>query len=387
MRSLAIVDYFLPGYKAGGPIRTLSNTIARLGNEFAFRVMTRDRDLAASDAYPNIVVDEWNRVDKAEVFYASPARHLGALVRILHEGSFDVLYLNSFFSWKSAIVPLILLRFGIARKVPVVLAPRGEFSGAALSLKASKKRLYILVARVLGLCSRVIWQASSEDEASDIRRVMKPDSSRINIAPNLLPPVVAETGESEKKVFGHRQSGPLRIVFLSRISPMKNLDFLLRVLQSIDIPLTLTIYGPAEDHSYWVDCEQLIEELPENIQVQYCGVVAANKVSEVFAQNDVFVFPTRGENFGHVIFESLNAGTPVLLSDKTPWQPDKEGAIETLSLDDRDAWVEAINRWAEPRALFACRNAARSYALQVSRSDHSLELNRQLFKNAVASGS
>jgi glycosyltransferase involved in cell wall biosynthesis len=31
------------------------------------------------------------------------------------------------------------------------------------------------------------------------------------------------------------------------------------------------------------------------------------------------VFPTLGENFGHVIAESLSASCPVICSDQTPW--------------------------------------------------------------------
>ena len=38
------------------------------------------------------------------------------------------------------------------------------------------------------------------------------------------------------------------------------------------------------------------------------------------AANDLFFLPTRGENFGHVIAEALSVGTPVLISDQTPWR-------------------------------------------------------------------
>jgi len=382
MRILTLLDYFEPGYKAGGPIRTISNMIARLGNEYTFRVVTRDRDLGSSEPYPGIAVNEWSRAGKAEVLYVSPAGHLGALVRLLREDAYDALYLNSFFSWKSTILPLALRRCGFARNVPVILAPRGEFSLGALGLKSTKKRLYIMLARVLGLCRRVTWQASSENEAKDIRRVMKVSSEHIMIAPNLLPDAGCGTGCSDQSARWSRPPRPLHIVFLSRISPMKNLDFLLRILRKVDTTLSLDIYGPTEDLPYWEACSRLIAELPVRTQVTYRGAVSAEEVINVFEQYDLFVFPTRGENFGHVIFESLTAGTPVLLSDRTPWRADSGGAVEVLRLDDEDAWSEAIARWGrvDRETLELRRQAARSYAQVVRASDEALVLNKQLFE-------
>ena len=34
---------------------------------------------------------------------------------------------------------------------------------------------------------------------------------------------------------------------------------------------------------------------------------------------DIFLFPTRGENFGHVVAEALSVGCPVLTTPTTIW--------------------------------------------------------------------
>lgn len=112
----------------------------------------------------------------------------------------------------------------------------------------------------------------------------------------------------------------VRLFFLSRISPKKNLDFALQVLGKVESTLVFDVYGPIEDKVYWQTCLDLIEKLPSNIVVNYCGAVTPDQVADVFSGYDLFFFPTRGENYGHVIAESLSAGTPVLLSDQTPWQ-------------------------------------------------------------------
>jgi glycosyltransferase involved in cell wall biosynthesis len=43
-------------------------------------------------------------------------------------------------------------------------------------------------------------------------------------------------------------------------------------------------------------------------------------VPSTLQQYHFFYLPTWGENFGHAIAEALNAATPVIISDKTPWQ-------------------------------------------------------------------
>lgn len=64
---------------------------------------------------------------------------------------------------------MTLRRLGLLPLVPVILAPRGEFSPGALGLKAWKKRPYIELTRMIGLHRGITWQASSEREAGDIR--------------------------------------------------------------------------------------------------------------------------------------------------------------------------------------------------------------------------
>jgi glycosyltransferase involved in cell wall biosynthesis len=298
----------------------------------------------------------------------------------------DIVYLNSFFSWKSAILPLLLLRFGVGCNLPVVLAPRGEFSPGALELRKTKKRLYIMLAKALRLCSEVTWQASSDHEAEDIQRILNPRPGKIFVAPNLLPAPSTAPEPREAPPYS-LQPGPLRLVFLSRISPKKNLDFLLRALQNVETGLVLDIYGPTEDPAYWETCSRLIAELPGNIRASYKGAISADKVAGVFVQYDLFAFPTRGENFGHVIFESLNAGTPVLLSDQTPWQADEDGAIKVLGIGDESAWAEAIVRWcnSDRSTLGLRRRAAHAYAQKMLASDRALLLNKQLFEAAKSS--
>jgi glycosyltransferase involved in cell wall biosynthesis len=378
---LCLVAYYLPGYRSGGPVRTIANFVDQLGDEFDIRIVCRDRDALDTKPYSNVAVDAWNAVGKAQVFYASENTvSLRGIRRLLRDTPHDVLYLNSFFSFGFSILPLLARRLHLAPRKACVIAPRGEFSQGALELKAAKKRLFISLAKSFGLYRGLHWQASSEFEATDIRRELGALASELSIAPDLLPAL-----DSTKSVATSRRAGPLRIIFLSRISPMKNLDFLLRVLAKVTASVELAIYGPREDASYWKQCQRLLEQLPENIYVSLHDQVPNERVRSVFAEYDLFAFPTRGENFGHVILESLSVGTPVLLSDQTPWLSNLHNGLEVLELDD-DLWVVRLNEWAKFSydVLLEKRYAALAYARDYLTTSPSLTQNKKLF--VVTSG-
>ena len=67
-----------------------------------------------------------------------------------------------------------------------------------------------------------------------------------------------------------------------------------------------------------------------------------------FAQHDVFLFPTMGENYGHVIFEALSVGCIPVISDQTPWGEVQENHAGFIySLDQLDDFSKAIDKLAQ----------------------------------------
>ena len=383
---LTFADYYLPGYKAGGPIRTLTNMVARLSDRYRFLLVTRDRDLSDEYGYPGIVSDRWTDQGVARVLYCSPdGLQPVRLARLLRHVNFDVLYLNSVFSPRFTILPLLLMRCGILPPKPVVLAPRGEFSPGALRLKAWKKRLWMAAARVVRLYDRVLWHASTEDEAEVIRRHAPVEDAmgRILIAPDLYDePSVSLRAASPTKRVGHAD-----LVFLSRVSRMKNLDGALRMLKGVRGSVTFHIYGPLEDARYWAECEKAIAELPPRVQVRYHGPVPPSEVCTVLAGHQFFFLPTWGENFGHVILEALSAGLPLILSDQTPWRNLQAQSIGwDLPVASQDAFRAVIERCVamDDHEYRSLSRAARRYAEDYMADPRGLDANRRLFWEALA---
>ena len=71
-----------------------------------------------------------------------------------------------------------------------------------------------------------------------------------------------------------------------------------------------------------------------------------------------------------------------MISDRTPWQASADNAVEVLRLEDRDAWVNAIEHWAgfDREQFEKMRTAALSYAQSYLKTSDALEQNRALFR-------
>jgi glycosyltransferase involved in cell wall biosynthesis len=376
---LTFVHYYLPGYKSGGPLRTISNMVEALGDEVDFRIVTSDRDTTDAVPYPNLFEGKWKKVGKAHVLYLPPkGKGLRRIAGILRETPHDVLYLNSFFDPDFTLKPLLARRLYLAPKTRCVIAPRGEFSEGALSIKASKKKLFLATTRPAGLYRELTWQASSEHEAADIHRVLGSVARCIKIAMDL-----SHMTPRPLAPFVPRAPGePLRVVFLARISPMKNLDYALEVLAKVKVDVRFDIYGPIGDESYWSRCRETIARLPTHVEANYRGSVEHDRVPSVLAGYDLFFLPTKGENYGHVIHESLASGTPVLIADTTPWRNLREAGVGwDLSLEKPDDFVREISFVSRLTATEQIRARAQAAGFAEShRVDAAIvSANRELF--------
>jgi glycosyltransferase involved in cell wall biosynthesis len=286
------------------------------------------------------------------------------------------LYLNSFFDQKMIFWGLLAARL-LGRDGDVLLAPRGEFSEGALSFKSTKKILYIKTLKGMGLLKRTVFQASTTAEAEEIAQTLGVDRSRIRIAMNLAMPPAASSASSNGQ-----DSSVLRLVFLSRLVPKKNLEFALSLLAEVRGDVIFDVYGVFEEESYAQACTELAATLPKNITVNFNGYVEPDNVGEMLARSDLFYFPTLGENYGHVIAESLAVGTPVLLSDKTPWVGLEEDQLGWVCpLDAPAEFVRVLNGFGEVPAGSAYRNRAqvREKARKRLSSDADIQANREVF--------
>lgn len=375
---LTFVRHYVPGYKSGGPLQSIANIVESIGDEFNFKIVTSDRDAGDQSKYFNVDCGKWKLVGKAQVMYLAPRqRSLKYISSLMRNTPHDIVYCNSFFDPWFATVPILARRLSLVPQRPVVLAPRGEFSPGALELKWLKKWLFLGVVRTLQLHSGLTWQASSEYEAEDVSRIMGRLARDIRIAPDL-----PRRGAFRLQETPRWPRTPLRVVFLSRISPKKNLLFALEVLSRVMVPVEFTIIGPVADRAYWADCQAAITALPDHIQVKVLGPVPPEEVIDALADHHLFFLPTRGENFCHVVAEALQAGLPVLISDQTPWRGLAEAGIgRDLPLAKPEQFVRYIEKCAmqsNEEAQYLQRSLVRYIKEKIDQNE-SVERMRELF--------
>lgn len=386
---MIFVARYLPGFKAGGPLRTIAAMVEHCADEFDFNIITGDRDAGEQKPYPGIKVDSWNQVGKAKVFYLPPVkRTLRYISSLLNRNPYDLLYLNSFFNHRFTGIPLLAHYLKKIPRKPILLAPRGEFSAGAMTLQAWKKRPYLITAKLSGICGKLAWQASSEYEKEDIVRIMGPGiKNKITIAPDLSLAYQEGKNSDDENTARRIQGAPLKIISLARITPVKNIDLAIRILKNLEIPVEYNIYGPVDEEEYWRRCQEIISLMPANVKTVYHGTLSPEKVLSTIAQHDLFLLLTKSENYGHAIAESLAAGTPVLISDTTPWRHlEQAGAGWDLPLDDEQAFIEKIKLMAfmSPEKVIAMRKKTRDYARKMLADPSTIEANRQLLKKVIA---
>lgn len=319
MRIAVTAPFFVPAVRAGGPIPGIVGAIQTLAGHDVW-VFTGDRDLGDDASYPPPYVGT-TRVAGTKVSYLpsisprSLRRWIPALRAIRHS---DATYVNSCFSASFTLVPLLAL--GLLRySGRVVISPRGELAESATQLgRSALKRGWLWLFRTLGMHrsvgvrDNVVWLASSEREAMDIRRCFQ--GPRVVVSAERLRPWDGPFAQAVDP-----DSRPLTIVSVGRIAPIKGTLELVRAAARMRQPARLQLIGLLEVPEYVAEVEDAVANCPDHVRVELVGPLPPDQVRSALLNADLFVSLTHGENFGHAIGEALQTGVPVMISDQTPW--------------------------------------------------------------------
>jgi glycosyltransferase involved in cell wall biosynthesis len=334
------MDWYLPGTKAGGPVRSIFSLIELLKADFDFFILTTNTDLGSDTPYDGIPTEKFLFRDQVQYFYFERKTLKQAVIRkTLAEIGPDLIYVNSFWSWPFSIN--LVRRIQSYGNPPVLLAPRGMLGKGALGIKSLKKRAFLNIAKASGWYRNVIFHATQEQERSDILKELP--GADIFLAPNVNAGI-------PRKNLSFKIKGELRLFFLSRISPVKNLRQALEILAALPpgIRVVYDIFGNMEDKAYWEECQRSATRMRPDVSFTYRGELPFDKVQETIASYHALLLPTLNENYGHAIVESLLSGCPVIISDQTPWTDvHPADAGYALSLSNNNAFVNAIVEMAE----------------------------------------
>ena len=339
MRILIIIPRYLPGYKSGGPQRTVQNICDVFSKDNDIFIVTQNVDFGETVPY-DVKTNVWLERYGISIMYVEPRNYNKDLFRKLY-GEFDVIYACGLFC-QSTIDFMLINKQNDNKKLYV--APMGVFSKNALAVKGIKKKTFLKAFSALGVFGKIIWSFTSEEEKREaIDAIGERNIKEYIIAEDLPRSVDFELMRNNLKA----NDGLLKVIFLSRIVPKKNLSYAIEILKKVtNGNIQFDIYGFQEDKAYWKECEKTISELPANIACNYCGGINAEESVITFSKYDIFLFPTLGENFGHVIYEALAAGCIPIISDTTPWKDfDEKDCGRVISIDDIDGFRNAIRNY------------------------------------------
>ena len=330
------MDWYLPGTKAGGPVRSIYSLISLIKDYFDIYVITTNFDLGCSEGYKNIESDTFIEIQNVNYYYFSKTElNVNNICSRINFIQPDLIYLNSFWSYNFSI-GIVKAKRNKLLLAPLLLAPRGMMGKGALGLKPLRKNIFLLAAKIFDWYDNITFHATNEQEKKDVKAHFR--YAKILTAPNVNSGTVLFTQKNKEEKH-------LKLFYLSRIAVVKNLLFALEILSQVptNIHIEYDIYGNAEDKNYWQLCLTAIQNLPKNIQVNYKKELEFNEVQTTITHYHALFLLTLNENFGHSIVESLLSGCAVIISDQTPWNDlENFNAGYAIALSDKTKFVNAI---------------------------------------------
>lgn len=123
---------------------------------------------------------------------------------------------------------------------------------------------------------------------------------------------------------GTQPGDEMRLLYVSEYADYKNLGTLLKAVRTLNevwtgkIRLTVTV-----DPSTFLLSDSVTAEVDRRLAldpgvikaVEFIGAVPYDRIGELYACSDVFVFPSFVESFGHPLVEAMASGLPIIASD------------------------------------------------------------------------
>lgn len=292
---VVLADYYFPSKFAGGPLKSISSTVRLLKENHDVTIVTRNRDLGANQPYdfiPTCSLKTELLSGGIRIVYCT--NYLALILSLLQLRP-NFIWANSLFSRYTAGGLLYSFVFNSR----MILSPRGELEPSAISGSLGK-RIYIKLVR----CFSLNFFVNSAREEILLREHFGAKCKAM-----VAPQIVDECGNNHC-------SKKYDFVFAGRLVPVKNLDFILDIVESTEKPVSIDIYGKFESKEYE---KYVLARISHLKHINYKGVFEPKDAIKVLSQYKFLLMPSKGENFGHIIYEALCARTFVYVSDNTFW--------------------------------------------------------------------
>ncbi|MBW3523410.1 glycosyltransferase family 4 protein [Chryseobacterium sp. NKUCC03_KSP] len=300
------IGAFYPS-QIGGPCNTLFwHTCALKSNGVNVDITTTALGLKDGE----IELDKILKKECGSVYYGSTSSISRKVLKQIFSGipSADVIHLNSLFNILSIISFFYIKLFFSTKKI--IWSVRGELSSNALQFSRLKKKPLLFLYKKT--TKNVLFHSTSEKETAEIKSVY--GGVRTVEIPNFIEPS-KRRADIVKKQF----------LYLGRIHRIKAIHKMIegfyKSKEFMNSDFKLIIVGKHEErHSdYYEEILKLVTSKNLQDKIEFRGHLTGDDKEKVYAESYALILPSETENFGNVVIESLNQGTPVIASKGTPW--------------------------------------------------------------------
>jgi glycosyltransferase involved in cell wall biosynthesis len=372
VRILNVVQAYYPFQEKGGPVvkvRALARGLVRRGHQVT--VLTADLGLATHNGLGmNFERCKWgwrSEQDGVEAIYLSTLGHYRALTinpRVIgfcraSLMRFDLVHFYGLYDLLGPAVSSSCRRQG----VPYVIEPMGMYRPIDRAFRLKQVWHRILGTEFWQNASQII--ATSEMEQDELLADGVPPDKvviRYNGIDTAMHPSLPGSGAFRAK-WNIPPQEPL-ILFLSRLIPRKGADMLIEAFAEV-CPESgrLVIAGPEGEPGYRAYLEKCAKDSGVEARVIFTGPVYDDEKKALLADADLFVLPSRYENFANAPAEAMACGIPVIITNACGIRSLVEGRAGLVIASEKEALVEALRSLIHDTALYArfkkgCRQVA-----------------------------
>ncbi|MGH9716610.1 MAG: glycosyltransferase [Candidatus Acidiferrales bacterium] len=363
MRILKVVQFYYPFLEKGGPVvkvRALAGALAKRGHSVT--VLTADWGLDSRNGRDlNAQRCEWGwraAENGVQTLYLSSIARYRALtlnprvIRFCRSSlkGFDVVH---FYGLYDLLGPAVSFRCR-RTSLPYVIEPMGMYRPIDRGFR--RKSLWHRSVGNAFCAGARKFVATADLERQTLVEEGIP-SDKIVVRHNGVDSELAVAARAARGQFRQKWSIPANerlILFLSRLIPRKGADVLIDAFaRACPNSGRLLIAGPEGEPGYRAYLETHARHSGVGDRVIFTGPLYETDKAAALADSDLFVLPSRYENFANVAAEAMVCGVPVIVSDACGISSLVEGKAGLVVPAQTDAVAEALRKLIDDAALYA----------------------------------
>jgi glycosyltransferase involved in cell wall biosynthesis len=143
------------------------------------------------------------------------------------------------------------------------------------------------------------------------------------------------------------------VLFLGRLIPRKGVDLLISAFAtSCPTHGRLVIAGPEGEPNYVKQMRGLAQAMGVESRTIFTGPIYGDQKKSAYVDSDLFVLPSRYENFANVVAEAIACGKPVIVSDQCGISEFVDDQVGMVIPRDLATLTDRLRRLLTDRALY-----------------------------------